>query len=107
MGELSTMPESAAADTVRRPVCGRLDAARAVFDRVQDRNQAVYGSMIQAYGSHGHGVTALDVFRLMLANGVAPGDVCFVFVLSACTHGGLVEDGLRLFDMMDARGGAF
>lgn len=85
--------------------CGRLDTARAVFDRVvADRSQAVYSAMIQAYGSHGHGVAALDVFRVMLANGLAPDGVCFVAVLSACARGGLVDDGLRVFDMMDARG---
>ncbi|KAK8460252.1 hypothetical protein SEVIR_2G304500v4 [Setaria viridis] len=60
--------------------------------------------MIQAYGSHGHGVEALDLFHLMLANGVAPDGVCFVSVLSACAHGGLVDDGLRVFDTMGDHG---
>ncbi|XP_034580974.1 pentatricopeptide repeat-containing protein CRR2, chloroplastic [Setaria viridis] len=84
--------------------CGRLDTARAVFDRAPCRSQAVYSSMIQAYGSHGHGVEALDLFHLMLANGVAPDGVCFVSVLSACAHGGLVDDGLRVFDTMGDHG---
>ncbi|XP_062199891.1 pentatricopeptide repeat-containing protein CRR2, chloroplastic-like [Phragmites australis] len=81
--------------------CGRLDIARVVFERVLDRTQAVYTSMIQAYGSHGQGVEALDMFHQMLANGIAPDGICFVSVLSACAHGGLVDDGLEVFDMMD------
>ena len=47
---------------------------------------------------------ALDMFHLMLANGVAPDNICFVSVLSACAHGGLVDDGLRVFDTMDVHG---
>ncbi|XP_039797798.1 pentatricopeptide repeat-containing protein At3g57430, chloroplastic-like [Panicum virgatum] len=84
--------------------CGRLDTARAIFDRAPGRNQAVYSSMIQAYGSHGHGVEALNLFRLMLAKGIAPDGICFVSVLSACAHSGLVDDGLRVFGTMGDHG---
>ncbi|CAN6175193.1 unnamed protein product [Urochloa humidicola] len=84
--------------------CGRLDTARAIFDRVPCRSKAAYSSMIQAYGSHGHAVEALNLFHLMLASGVAPDGVCFVTVLSACAHGRLVDDGLRVFDAMGGHG---
>ncbi|CAN6218581.1 unnamed protein product [Urochloa humidicola] len=80
--------------------CGRLDTARAIFDRAPCRSRAAYSAMIQAYGGHGHGVEALNLFDLMLASGVAPDGVCFVTVISACAHGGLVDDGLRVFDAM-------
>ncbi|CAL5063086.1 unnamed protein product [Urochloa decumbens] len=99
--------------------CGRLDTARAIFDRAPCRSLATHSAMIQAYGSHGHGVEALNVFRLMLASGVAHDGVCFVTVLSACAHGGLVDDvlgypstwrmiwspaKLRVFDAMGGHG---
>ncbi|CAN6205172.1 unnamed protein product [Urochloa humidicola] len=84
--------------------CGRLDTARDLFDRVPSRSLAVYSSMIQAYGSHGHGVEALNLFHLMLGKDVAPDGICFVSVLSACAHGGLVDDWLRVFDVMGGHG---
>ncbi|CAL5082629.1 unnamed protein product [Urochloa decumbens] len=84
--------------------CGQIDTARAIFDHARCRSPAVYSAMIQAYGSHGHGVEALNLFRLMLASGITPDGVCFVTVLSACAHGGLVDDGIRVFDTMGDHG---
>jgi pentatricopeptide repeat protein len=40
----------------------------------------------------------------MLASGIAPDGICFVSVLSACAHGGLVDDGLRVFGTMGDHG---
>jgi pentatricopeptide repeat protein len=99
------------------PVSAGLDNGSKVFDRVPHRDAFLWNVMLRASvregsthealalsscGSHGHGVEALDVFQVMLVNGIAT-DAFFVSIPSACAHCGRVE-GLRVFDMMDVHG---
>ncbi|XP_052174599.1 pentatricopeptide repeat-containing protein At2g33760-like [Diospyros lotus] len=80
--------------------CGSLDTAREIFDRMREKNVITWSAMIAAYGYHGKGREALDLFPLMLRSGVLPNRITFVSLLYACSHAGLVEEGLRIFNMM-------
>ncbi|GAB4859733.1 hypothetical protein Ancab_011212 [Ancistrocladus abbreviatus] len=55
------------------------------------------GAFAKALGHHGYAVEALERFRAMELQGIKPDGVTFVAVLSACRHGGLVEEGMELF----------
>ncbi|KAJ6916880.1 pentatricopeptide repeat-containing protein [Populus alba x Populus x berolinensis] len=57
-------------------------------------------SMIMALAQHGLGEEAIELFEQMLALGIKPDHITYVGVLSACTHGGLVEQGRSYFDLM-------
>jgi len=72
--------------------CGRTVGARIVFDRMAGRNVVSRSSMIDAYSRHGHGVDALDLFKMMekAAPMVLPNAITFLAILSACGHCGLV-----------------
>jgi hypothetical protein len=50
-------------------------------------------AILRGYAMHGHGKEALHHFE-MCGEGVQPDDVTFVCVLSACSHAGLVVEGL-------------
>ncbi|KAM1184087.1 hypothetical protein ACFX19_002357 [Malus domestica] len=80
--------------------CGRMDLAYRVFSRMEQRNVSSWTSMIVGYAMHGHVNEALECFRCMREAGVRPNHVTFVGVLSACVHGGNVQDGRFYFDMM-------
>ncbi|XVE54206.1 hypothetical protein DITRI_Ditri03aG0061800 [Diplodiscus trichospermus] len=80
--------------------CGRMDLAYAVFSRMEETNVSSWTSMIVGYATHGHVEKALDCFLCMREVGVKPNNVTFVGVLSACVHGGKVEQGKFYFDMM-------
>ncbi|CAK9259046.1 unnamed protein product [Sphagnum jensenii] len=56
--------------------------------------------MIVGLGQHGHGRDALQHYHQMLSEGVKPDVVTFTGVLSACSHAGLVEEGLGYFSSM-------
>lgn len=85
--------------------CGRMDMANRVFSRMEQRNISSWTSMIVGYAMHGEVTEALDCFRWMREDGVRPNSVTFVGVLSACVHGGMVQDGKRYFSMMESEFG--
>jgi hypothetical protein len=49
---------------------------------------------------HGHGKEALKHFEQMCKEGVQPDDITFVCLLSACSHTGLVDEGMHSFALM-------
>ncbi|KAJ4903533.1 Pentatricopeptide repeat-containing protein [Raphanus sativus] len=86
--------------------CGDVGKARGVFDEMEETNVAAWTAMISAYGTHGCGKQAVDLFNKMEdEGGPVPNDVTFVAVLSACAHGGLVEEGRSVYKRMSKRYG--
>lgn len=80
--------------------CGSIDKAREVFERVSNKDLAVWSSMIAGYATHGMGQDALSLFHEMQSLGVIPDSIVYTNVLMACSHSGLVEDGLKHFHSM-------
>ncbi|KAK4360957.1 hypothetical protein RND71_019909 [Anisodus tanguticus] len=80
--------------------CGKMDLAYRVFSRMKERNVSSWTSMIVGYAMHGHVGDALECFRCMREVGVRPNHVTFIGVLSACVHGGMVQEGKYYFNMM-------
>ncbi|XP_030548630.1 pentatricopeptide repeat-containing protein At2g33760-like [Rhodamnia argentea] len=80
--------------------CGCLGSAREIFETMKEKNVISWSAMIAAYGYHGQGRKALDLFPMMLSSGILPNKITFVSLLYACSHAGLVEDGLRVFSLM-------
>lgn len=80
--------------------CGSVESAREVFDRMREKNVISWSAMIAAYGYHGQGKAALDLFHMMLSSGISPNRVTFVSLLYACSHAGLIEEGRNFFNLM-------
>ncbi|XP_060201160.1 pentatricopeptide repeat-containing protein At4g21065-like [Lycium barbarum] len=80
--------------------CGSVDVAREVFDGLREKNVITWSAMIGAYGYHGQGRNAIDMFPTMLRSRILPNKITFVSLLYACSHSGLVEEGKRLFNSM-------
>ncbi|XVE68164.1 hypothetical protein DITRI_Ditri09bG0046900 [Diplodiscus trichospermus] len=74
--------------------CGDIEAASKVFSDMMYRDIITWNVMICGYSHHGLGKEAMTLFRDMLALGEYPNYVTFVGVLSACSHLGLVKEGL-------------
>lgn len=74
---------------------GDIDSANRMFE-VADKSDVVSWSvMICSAAYHGCAKEALTVFDLMISSGIVPTEVVFLGVLTACSHGGLVEEGFR------------
>ncbi|KAI3835418.1 hypothetical protein MKX03_034508 [Papaver bracteatum] len=80
--------------------CGSIEKAIQVFERVPRRNPVTWNAIIGGLAVHGRGRDALDYFNKMEMEGVKPTDVCYISVLSACSHAGLVDEGRLYFDQM-------
>ncbi|KAF5204823.1 Pentatricopeptide repeat [Thalictrum thalictroides] len=73
--------------------CGAVDSSRKVFDQMSDRNVVSWSAMIAAYGTSGRVYDALSLLSEMELSGLKPNAVTMISILSACSHGGLIEEG--------------
>ncbi|XP_054794024.1 pentatricopeptide repeat-containing protein At4g14170-like isoform X1 [Prosopis cineraria] len=77
--------------------CGRIDIASKIFECIENRDVASWNTMILGYGMLGELDTAINYFEAMKEDGVGYDSISFIAVLSACSHGGLLEKGRKYF----------
>ncbi|KAG1328153.1 pentatricopeptide repeat-containing protein [Cocos nucifera] len=80
--------------------CGDVKSSELVFHRMTRRCVITWTTMISGFAFSGQCKEALIIFSKMRSEGIELDDVIFIAVLSACTHGGLVEEGKAIFDQM-------
>jgi pentatricopeptide repeat protein len=80
--------------------CGNIEDAQRVFNRMPMHNVVSWTVMLQGHAMHGHGKQALEHFEQVCQESVDIDHVTFVCLLSACSHAGLVDEGIRQFDSM-------
>ncbi len=80
--------------------CGSMEDAQRVFNKMPIRNAVSWTAMLKGYAMHGQGKEALAHFKWMCEEGAEIDSVTFVCVLLACSHAGLVNEGLHAFDSM-------
>ncbi|XP_062084429.1 pentatricopeptide repeat-containing protein At3g04750, mitochondrial-like isoform X2 [Humulus lupulus] len=84
--------------------CGSIKRAFLVFQGVTKKDVTIWTTMITGLAFHGYGNKALDLFSEMQQD-ITPNEVTFVAVLTACTHSGLVNEGLYTFYSMKRKFG--
>ncbi|KFK41900.1 hypothetical protein AALP_AA2G186800 [Arabis alpina] len=72
---------------------GSIEDCCKAFSQINGPDLIAWTALIASYAQHGKANEALQVYNLMKENGFKPDKVTFVGVLSACSHGGLVEEG--------------
>ncbi len=80
--------------------CGSMEDAWRVFSKMPSRDVVTWTVILGGCAMHGHGKEALKLFEWMCEEGVQPDDVTFVCLLSACSHAGLVDEGMHCFAIM-------
>ncbi|KAI4301537.1 hypothetical protein L6164_034805 [Bauhinia variegata] len=80
--------------------CGDMAASFCVFESIPNKNRVSWNSIIGGCARHGLATQALEVFDRMERAGLTPDEVSYVNVLSACVHGGLVEEGEKHYTAM-------
>ncbi|KAJ8752512.1 hypothetical protein K2173_004800 [Erythroxylum novogranatense] len=80
--------------------CGEIDDVLRIIPDSIERSRLSWNILISSYARLGYFEKAKETFQDMLELGVKPDHVTFVSLLSACSHGGLVEEGLAYFHSM-------
>uniref|UniRef100_A0A0D9VCJ4 Pentacotripeptide-repeat region of PRORP domain-containing protein n=1 Tax=Leersia perrieri TaxID=77586 RepID=A0A0D9VCJ4_9ORYZ len=81
--------------------CGGIELARGLFSLMPQKDVHSWTAMISGLASHGHGKEAVSLFFSMREAGVLPDSTTFIVVLSACSHAGLVDEGISIFNSME------
>ncbi|CAM6038741.1 unnamed protein product [Sphagnum compactum] len=80
--------------------CGSMEDAKRVFNEMPLRDVVSWNTILGGFAMHGHGKEALTYFEQMCEEGVQPDDITFVCLLSACSHAGLVHEGMCFYASM-------
>ncbi|XP_047180832.1 pentatricopeptide repeat-containing protein At5g16860 [Vigna umbellata] len=80
--------------------CGDVDTAQMVFDNMPHRNAVSWTSLMTGYGMHGRGEDAVRVFYEMRKVSLVPDGITFLVLLYACSHSGMVDQGIDFFNRM-------
>eukprot|EP00256_Glycine_max_P019904 XP_003538647.2 pentatricopeptide repeat-containing protein At3g22690 [Glycine max] len=81
--------------------CGDPSSAMHVFKRMEKRDVSAWTAAIGVMAMEGNTEGAIELFNEMLEQKVKPDDVVFVALLTACSHGGSVDQGRQLFWSME------
>ncbi|PKA47811.1 Pentatricopeptide repeat-containing protein [Apostasia shenzhenica] len=80
--------------------CGDLSSSKKVFEEMSEKSIIAWNALIGSFGMNGHAREAIAALQLMEKQNVKPNGVTMLSILSACSHGGLVKEGLLLFRRM-------
>ena len=80
--------------------CGCIDQAWQLFSKMVERDVISWSTMIGGLANHGKAREAIELFQDMQREKVQPNGITFLGILSACTHAGLWDEGLKYFHSM-------
>ncbi|XP_038878297.1 pentatricopeptide repeat-containing protein At1g08070, chloroplastic-like [Benincasa hispida] len=80
--------------------CGNMEMAILIFKAIEHKDIISWSTIISGLAMNGLGNQAFGLFSLMLVHGISPDDITFLSLLSACSHGGLINQGLMVFEAM-------
>ncbi|XP_022935091.1 putative pentatricopeptide repeat-containing protein At3g01580 isoform X1 [Cucurbita moschata] len=81
--------------------CGSTVNAMKVFEEMKVKDIVTWSAIIAGYGIQGQGREALKLFdKMRETSEVMANEVTFLSLLSACSHAGLIEEGIKIFNMM-------
>ncbi|KAG6682740.1 hypothetical protein I3843_13G139900 [Carya illinoinensis] len=81
--------------------CGLLDDSIRVFEEIGEPTEIAWNSLVSVFAQHGLGKDAIETFDRMIQNGLKPNGITFVSLLTACSHAGLADEGLKYFHSME------
>ncbi|XP_031372667.1 pentatricopeptide repeat-containing protein At3g22690-like [Punica granatum] len=85
--------------------CGSAEKAEEVFSEIPNKSVRLWTAMMAGYAMEGKALKAVELFSEMVSQGLKPDFITFVALLSACSHGGLLEEAYRYFNEMESKYG--
>uniref|UniRef100_J3KU36 DYW domain-containing protein n=2 Tax=Oryza brachyantha TaxID=4533 RepID=J3KU36_ORYBR len=81
--------------------CGKIEAARLVFECTAEKDIATWNAMMSAYLLHRMPREVTNLFKYIEQSGIQPDPVTFIILLSACKQEGSMEEARRYFYSME------
>nr|XP_016470616.1 PREDICTED: pentatricopeptide repeat-containing protein At1g14470-like [Nicotiana tabacum] len=78
--------------------CGSMKDAKKVFQSMETRDVVSYNTLITGFAAYGNGIEVVDLLCKMKKGNIEPDRITYIGVLTACSHGGLLEEGRRIFN---------
>ncbi|XWS23602.1 hypothetical protein CRYUN_Cryun28dG0028800 [Craigia yunnanensis] len=73
--------------------CEKIDAAKKVFDAVDEKNVVLWNAMLGGYAQNGHAGEVIELFSQMKGSGFHPDEFTYTSILSACACLECLETG--------------
>jgi pentatricopeptide repeat protein len=83
--------------------CRSIVLVNLMFDKMIHRALISWNIVIVGFAMHGQGKDALSYFFRMQQSNIKPNHITFVCILYACSHAGMVEEGLQYFLLMNQK----
>ncbi|XP_031491232.1 pentatricopeptide repeat-containing protein At3g24000, mitochondrial-like [Nymphaea colorata] len=80
--------------------CGSIYDAWRAFSYMPYKDIISWNAIIAGFSQHGFANEVLDLFHEMQQVGLPPDDFTFLSILVACSHSGLLAEGLSCFELM-------
>ncbi|XP_011628762.1 pentatricopeptide repeat-containing protein At1g08070, chloroplastic-like [Amborella trichopoda] len=82
--------------------CGNIEYTLKLFQSLNDnKNVSIWNAMTGGLTMNGRSKEALGLFSEMERTNIKPDEITFVGVLSACRHGGLIDEAWHIYDKMN------
>ncbi|KAK4378751.1 hypothetical protein RND71_000613 [Anisodus tanguticus] len=78
--------------------CGNMKDAEEVFQSMEARDVISYNTLITGFAAYGNAIEAVELSWKMKKENIEPDRITYIGLLTACSHGGLLEEGQRIFD---------
>ncbi|KAL3651481.1 hypothetical protein CASFOL_004483 [Castilleja foliolosa] len=82
--------------------CGNMNKAEMIFQEMENRDVVSHNALITGFAAHGNGTEALRFLRKMKDEKIEPDRITYIGVLTACSHSGMLEEGKKVFESIEA-----
>ncbi|XP_024980912.1 pentatricopeptide repeat-containing protein At4g13650-like [Cynara cardunculus var. scolymus] len=80
--------------------CGKIHEAKGMFSSMVEHDTISWNSLLSGYAQHGYGREAVEAFEQMTKTMVKPDLTTYLIMLSACSHVGWLDKGIKYFGLM-------
>lgn len=80
--------------------CQKMEAAKAVFDGLEEKNDVLWNALIGGYAQNGHAREVLELFVNMKISGFQPDEYTYTSLLSACACLENIDMGRQLHSVI-------